>query len=107
MRTSHSDLRPVELDTINHHRPRYSYNPALGNLARDGSPSITPGLLDRWDTSKFLGISPRLLHELRRSGKLLPILIASKVLYRRSDLQAFIDSQSPAPIATTAQEASA
>ena len=98
--------RPSAPGSFSGDRGRYEYNPALGNLAPKPEPDLTPGLFSRSDSAKFLGISQRLLHDLRREGKLLPILINSKVLYRRTDLQAFIDAQPQAPLPPKAQEGS-
>ncbi len=59
-------------------------------LSSPQSPSCSY-LLDRPQSAAFLNISVRLLDRLRAENKLIAVQVASKVLYRRSDLQAFVD----------------
>lgn len=56
--------------------------------ARDAS---APLLLDRIRAAHHLGVSPATLDRLRRAGKLRPVRLSSRPMYRLADLQALVD----------------
>jgi len=47
-------------------------------------------LLDKKETAASLSISVRLVEKLVRMGKIEPVRIGDRVLFRRADLEAFV-----------------
>ena len=74
---------------------------ALGNLAGIDPIKLPPLVMDRHDAASYIGIGLRSLHELRRTGELVPINIAGRVLYPIAVLQDFVKQRTAAAIASS------
>ena len=71
-----------------------------GGSIRDGGMVTTP-LLDAKKAAKALGVSPRTLWTLTRSGDVLHVRIGRRVLYAPGDLERFTESRRRADIPVT------
>lgn len=71
-------------------------------------PKERPRLMDEREASRYLGVSPRSLWQLRKDRKIAFVPIGGRVLYDPADLEAFIAQQrrpaSPVPTAPAWRE---
>lgn len=67
------------------------------------TPVPAPAMLDERAASIYLGVSPRLLYDMRRGGKLPSVTIGKRgVRYRLADLDAWMASQAAKSVNTPA-----
>ncbi len=77
-------------------RPRSECAPKPGSDkgAKNSSKPITPILVSEAEAAKMLGISPRKLFDLRKSGRVPFVHMGRRVLYRVAALEDFAASAS-------------
>lgn len=54
-------------------------------------PERWPGLLSKNEAAEYLGVSPKTIGRMKALGQIRSVSLRGKILYRRSELDAFID----------------